>query len=686
VPARFHFFAGKGGVGKTTCAAATAVAAASRARVLVVSTDPAHSLGDAFATTRNERPLRVPTPRGALPARPVPAKPWRLALGRARGSLHAVELDADAALARWIRERRGSLRRIVGRGTYLDDDDIDALLRLAFPGVDELIGLIELQRLAAAGPWDHIVVDTAPTGHTLRLLAMPATLSRIAVVLDDMQAKHRFLAESLGGRYHPDAADTLVEEIAAAGRDLAALLRDRARMRVTWVLLPEALSLAEARDGVAALDASGIHVDDVLVNRVTPPPEGPCALCDGRRAVEADILRATRTELGDREPGRTPRLFRVAPGLEREPRGVAALRTLAGRITDLDSAGPRAPRTHGRARRAAGAGPGDDRWLSVIASPGRALVLFAGKGGVGKTTCAAAVALALAAHPKPPRVLLLSTDPAHSLADVLDVEVGDEPTTVPGAPPALRAREIDAAALFAARRRRYLETVDAVFDALRGGSRFDPTYDRVVVEDLIDLAPPGLDELLGILTVTDALGLDGGAPACDLAVVDTAPTGHALRLLAMPEAALEWVHAFMTILLKYRSVMGLGELGQDLVSIARELRGLRALLADPRRATIVAVTRPAALPRLETRRLLARLRALGVGVSAVVVNALTPPGCARCRRIAAAEMREVAALRREVASQASRGCAIIQAPAVAPPPRGPAALAAWRRAWVTAKR
>jgi arsenite-transporting ATPase len=223
--------------------------------------------------------------------------------------------------------------------------------------------------------------------------------------------------------------------------------------------------------------------------------------------------------------------------------------------------------------------------------------------------------------------------------------------------------------------------VDAVFEALRGGSRFDPTYDRVVVEDLIDLAPPGIDELLGILEVTQALGIDGGAPTCDIAVVDTAPTGHALRLLAMPETALEWVHAFMAILLKYRAVMGLGELGQDLVAIARELRGLRTLLGDPARTTVVAVTRPAELPRLETRRLLGQLRALGVGVGAVVVNALTPPGCARCRRIAATEARVLAALRRDVTAQAPRGCAIIQTPAIAPPPRGPAALAAWSRTW-----
>jgi arsenite-transporting ATPase len=648
-------------VGKTTCAAATAVAAAAAGdRTLLVSTDPAHSLADVFG---------VGGTRGAL------ATPRRIPLGRSRGSLHAVELDADAALSRWIGDRRAALRRIVGRGTYLDDDDIDAILRLAFPGVDELIGLLELRRLAARGPWTRVVVDTAPTGHTLRLLAMPATLSRIAVVLDDMQAKHRFLSRSLGGRHRPDTADALVDEIADAGRDLAALLRDRARVRVSWVLLPEALSLAEARDGVAALDASGIPVDEIVVNRLTPPPPAPCALCDGRRAAEAEVLSAVGSALS--------RPVRGALALEREPRGVGALRTLGRAIVDV-----RAPTAASRARprrRVSHSTPArgrDESWLTAVAPRERALVLFAGKGGVGKTTCAATTALALAARDAS-RVLLLSTDPAHSLSDVLGHDVGDVAGAVPGAPDTFRAREIDAAALFAARRRRYLDAVDAVFDALRGGSRFDPTYDRVVVEDLIDLAPPGLDELLGILEVTHALGMDGGAATCDVAVVDTAPTGHALRLLAMPETALQWVHAFMAILLKYRTVMGLGDLGQDLVTIARELRALRGLLTDPKRATVVAVTRAAELPRLETRRLLVSLRTLGVSVGALLVNALTPAGCARCRRIAAVERRALGTLRRDVAARAPRGCAIIQASAIAPPPRGPAALAAWGRTWKT---
>ena len=94
-------------------------------------------------------------------------------------------------------------------------------------------------------------------------------------------------------------------------------------------------------------------------------------------------------------------------------------------------------------------------------------------------------------------------------------------------------------------------------------------------------------------------------------MLDTAPTGHALRLLAMPETALDWVQALLAILLKYREVVGLGELAAELVATARRLRALRALLADPARARVVAVTRAAELPRRETERLLARLRRLG---------------------------------------------------------------------------
>src|SRR5207245_11002238 len=179
------------------------------------------------------------------------------------------------------------------------------------------------------------------------------------------------------------------------------------------------------------------------------------------------------------------------------------------------------------------------------------------KGGAGKTSAAAAAALELAAH-RPGRVLLLSADPAHSIGDALQARLGDTPRPVPGAPTRLRARELDADRALREARARYRDAVDQLFDALRGGSHLDPAFDRAVVQDLIALAPPGLDELFAIVAVTSALVSGGARERMDVVVLDTAPTGHALRLLALPDAARQWVQALLAVLLKYRAVVGLG--------------------------------------------------------------------------------------------------------------------------------
>jgi arsenite-transporting ATPase len=307
------------------------------------------------------------------------------------------------------------------------------------------------------------------------------------------------------------------------------------------------------------------------------------------------------------------------------------------------------------------------------------VLAFAGKGGVGKTSAAAAVAVALSERRPQARVLALSTDPAHSLGDALGQPLADDERPVRGVP-GLFARELDAEAAFALRRDRYRASVDDVFDALLHGSRFDVAYDRNVIRELIDLAPPGLDELFGILSLVEAL-LGRERQAYDVVVLDMAPTGHAVRLLAMPDAALEWVHALLAILLKYRAVVGLGELASDLLDVARDLRELRTLLRDLARTRVVAVTRPATLPRLETARLLRALRRLEIGMGAVLVNTVTPAGCARCRRAAAGEAREIAALRAAVRAAGGRRYAMISAPVEAPPPRGVEGLIRWLRRW-----
>ena len=248
--------------------------------------------------------------------------------------------------------------------------------------------------------------------------------------------------------------------------------------------------------------------------------------------------------------------------------------------------------------------------------------------------------------------------------------------------------------------------MDALFDAFRGQSRLDVAFDRAVARDLLDLAPGGLDELGALLTLIEALfpaaapAPTSGAPPRrhDLVMVDTAATGHLLRLLALPGVALEWVRTLLATLLKYRQVLGLGPLAADLVDLARGLRQLRELLGSAH-TRVVVVTRPAALPRLETRRLLARLERLGLRVSAVIVNAVgaSAPGGPRARRApdrspaarargagspgpVAGEEAELARLRKAVRTRPGRP-EIWLAPLVAPPPRGVPGLEAWAATW-----
>jgi len=549
----------------------------------------------------------------------------------------------ERALDRWLGERRETLRRIAERGTYLDEEDVDRLLGLSLPGADELAGLMELTRLAresgARETVVEVVVDTAPTAHTLRLMEVPGLLQRFAGILDALGERHRILAESFGtGGRQPDLTDELIAEIEEEGREMGELLRDPARSSFAWVLLPEALSIAETRDALAALDETGIPVSEVIVNRVAGHPG------------EMEAIAEIRDVFGDRS-------LRFLPAFDREPRGLPALRKVAKALLDpshgesllKDREGAPSPAKRGRV------GEGVPDWLADLAPPGVRLLFFGGKGGVGKTTCAAAAALILAEDRE---VLLLSTDPAHSLADVLDTPLGDDERPVPHGPPGLKARELDAYAAFEAWRGRHHDELGGALGAFAGES-------REAVEKLLDITPPGLDELVALSSILDAvLESQPGQPGSTtggLVVVDTAPTGHALRLLEAPELVLEWDRALLSILLKYREAVSLGRLASELVELSKSLKRLLALLRDPARARFVAVSRDAELPRRETLRLLEELRRLTISVPAVIINAVEDG---------------------ELLKVPPTGCAIITAPAVYPPPRGAEALAGWARTWL----
>ncbi|MFE6610849.1 ArsA family ATPase [Amycolatopsis sp. NPDC057786] len=283
---RILLFTGKGGVGKTTLAAATAAALAGRGRkTLVVSTDPAHSLGDAFGRALGGEPSEVDT------------------------LLHAAQIDTRGLVDSTWRELRQELQAALA-GAGLDSLDAEELT--VVPGVDELLALTEVQRLAEHGPWETVVVDCGPTAETLRLLALPEAVSGY-----------------LSRMFKPGArrTATAVRRLGAHLESLRTLLTDPATTTVRLVLTPERVVVAEARRTLSSLALRGILVDGLIVNRLMPAPgfwRGAAATWMRTRRAQQNTVLAELAEAGF-GPGQVkPVEYRAV-----EPVGLEALQEIA---------------------------------------------------------------------------------------------------------------------------------------------------------------------------------------------------------------------------------------------------------------------------------------------------------------------------------------------------------------------
>lgn len=283
---RILLFTGKGGVGKTTVAAATAARLAAGGRkALVVSADPAHSLADAFGTPLGVEPSEVDS------------------------CLFAAHVDSRRLADRSWWELRIRLRSLLA-GLALDELDAEELTVL--PGVDELLALSEVARLAAGGPWEVVVVDCGPTAETLRLLALPEAVSGYL----------KRVRSPAGG------ALSEVTELAEHLSSLRRLLVDASVARVRLVLTPERLVMAETRRMLMALTLRGIHVEALVANRLVPRARrwhGPAASWLRTRRREQDAVLA---ELA----ASTPLPMREVEHRAAEPVGVGPLLDLAAEL------------------------------------------------------------------------------------------------------------------------------------------------------------------------------------------------------------------------------------------------------------------------------------------------------------------------------------------------------------------
>jgi arsenite-transporting ATPase len=249
----------------------------------------------------------------------------------------------------------------------------------------------------------------------------------------------------------------------------------------------------------------------------------------------------------------------------------------------------------------------------------RRLLIFGGKGGVGKTTAAAATALALAEKGKRSRVLVCSTDPAHSLSDSFGEKIGELKQGVVGQTN-LDASEVDSFARFEAMRDRYRQWIDEFFESLTAGSRWEIQFDREAMREIVSLAPPGMDEIAALSAVIDLLDESNYTTI----VLDTAPTGHLVRFLELPEIALSWIHTFMKLLLKYKSVTDWGSIAEELLAMSKNIKRLVALMTDPRKCEFIAVAIPEQMSLKETLRLTESLDQLKVPLSRLLINNVVP--------------------------------------------------------------
>ncbi len=564
---RVTLVVGKGGVGKTTIAAGIAVALAKAGtHTLVLTTDPAGTLADA---------VRLPgARRGSLAPTPL------------REHLDLWVIDAAAARDAFLDQWRATIATILDRGTYLDKDDIDGLVDAALPGADEIFALLALGDLLGDphSPYDRIIVDTAPTGHTLRLLELPTTFAALVALLDAMQEKHRFMVRALTHRYRGDDADRFLTNIRERVDRTRALFTHRTQAGAILVTRNEPVVLAETARYAAALAAASVSIIATVVNA-----------SDGSPSSIGEALADVK--------GNHYVLGRVEP--PRDLDQAAAMVNTLGEIAPAAGRAPHVPPPRRGAKTAAK--PSAGQLPNILP-----LTIVAGKGGVGKTTVACALAIRSADDGQ--RTLLVSTDPAPSVADALDQPIGDDEIPVDGAP-GLVARQMDATAAFVRFRTEYQGRIDDVFSGLTSRG-LDAAHDRTVLRDLLSLAPPGIDEVYALSVLGDALA--GGA--FDRIIVDPAPTGHLLRLLDMPSVALDWTHRLMRLMLKYKEVVTLGDSAQELLGFAKRTRALESLLHEPTQCAVIAVGLDEPLVRAESERLAAELGARGLSVAAFVWN------------------------------------------------------------------
>lgn len=564
--AQFIFFSGKGGVGKTSMACATAVRQADDGyRTLIVTTDPAANLADVFEQAIGHH------------ITPIAGAP----------NLWAMEIDGDRATEEYIDRAMAPIRAAFPEQIVaVMEEQMSGPCTSEVAAFDRFVDFLEPAHEDAPLPFDVVIFDTAPTGHTIRLLELPSEWTQ------SIESAEQGSGQTCIG---PAAA---IQDAKHKYERAMKTLRRADQTTFVFVLQPESTSISETKRAIGELSKLGIQTHQLIVNGIihTEAADGN-NLFAGRQAMQKGYLAQIAHEL----PIPSRQMFL----LDGEIKGIDWLRKVGqllfdshtglAPITRQDNASTVTKLEYGTIA----AGRFDADAILPLLTPdesGRVL-FFAGKGGVGKTvaSCTTAVWLAQQGY----KTLLLTTDPAAHLGDVLGVPVGDEINPIDGVTN-LWAANIDPKATAIVYKERILA------DARQRGR--PDTAIEVIAEEL---ESPCTEEIAAFDRFIEYATGD----EWDIIVFDTAPTGHTLRMLELP---IEWskqidVKAFASVDTAAADDVAKQRFGQVI-----------EMMRDPRRSTFAFVMYPESTPIIEAYRAAEELKTLGIQPGLVIANFMIP--------------------------------------------------------------
>lgn len=528
------FFTGKGGVGKTSVACATAVQLADAGqRVLLVSTDPASNLDEVLGTPLQHHPTAIPS---------IP-------------NLHAMNLDPEQSAAEYRERMVGPYRTLLPAAAIASmEEQFSGSCTLEIAAFDEFSRL--LGDASATAEFDHVIFDTAPTGHTLRLLTLPSAWS-------GFMERNTTGTSCLGPLAGLQAQQVLYQDTVKA-------LSDPATTTLILVTRAEATAFREAARTSEELQALGVSNQHLVINAIFRASD-----------INDKYARAMQSR-SEKAIAEMPQLLQSLPRTSIPLTaggvlGVEALRSL-GQPHSAKSIISSATASNGPAVDRALLPKSLSSMIDDLAAPGHGVILAMGKGGVGKTTVAAAVAVALAERGF--EVHLSTTDPAAHIAAAVAGE----------AYPNLTVSRIDPAAETAKYSREVMTNAGAGLDA----------SGKALLEE--DLRSPCTEEIAVFRAFADAVA--EGTNRC--VVLDTAPTGHTVLLL---DSALAY-HREVT-----RQTSGMPEAVENLLPRLRDTQFTRVLI----------VTLPEATPVHEAAQLQRDLRRAQIEPYAWIINNCLSP-------------------------------------------------------------